>query len=88
MGRCSNRGMGAQGMGRCRNHGREVTYTAQNGKTEALRLRQRQLGSCCVVVPDPDMSGNMGLGYPRSEVHVLGGEVLCPADSESPSKNI
>jgi hypothetical protein len=27
-----------------------------------LRLRRRQLGSCCVVAPGPGVSGGMGLG--------------------------
>jgi hypothetical protein len=37
------------------------------GATTAMAARrQRQLGSCCVVVPGPDVSGNMGLGDTRS----------------------
>ena len=31
-----------------------------------LRRRQRRLGSCCVVVPDRDVSGNACLGDTRS----------------------
>jgi hypothetical protein len=39
-----------------------------------LRRRQRRLGSCCVVVPGPDVSPGP----------FLGGAVLCPAGSENP----
>jgi hypothetical protein len=48
-----------------------------------LRLRQRKLGSGCMVVPGPDVSGDTGLGDTRSVFWVA--DCLYRGDSESPS---